>query len=84
MFGLIHTNADWLIAGTIVFIGIVVFVIKLLRGHILSTICSLTVWIFVFSLHKGSTTGIMTATFAALLFDTIGMPLISLFTKSKR
>lgn len=84
MFGLIHTNADWLVAGTIVFVGIVVFVIKLLRGYILSTMCSLVVWIFVFSLHKGSTTGIMTATFAALLFDMIGMPLISLFTKSKR
>lgn len=84
MFGLIHTNADWLIAGTVVFIGIVVFVIKLLRGHVFSTICSLVVWVFVFSLHKGSTTGIMTATFAALLFDMIGMPLISLFTKSKR
>jgi hypothetical protein len=34
-------------------------------------------------MHKGSTSGIMTATFAALLFDTFGLFIIGLFTGRK-
>lgn len=83
MFGLLHSNMDWLFAGTIVVIGLIVMIIKIMRGHIFTAAAGLTVWVFVFWLHKGSTTGIMTATFAALLFDTVGIFIISLFTGRK-
>lgn len=83
MFGLLHSNADWIFAGLIVCIGIVVMLIKIVRGQIISAILGMAVWIFVFSLHKGSTQGIMTATFAALLFDVIGLPIVGMFIRSK-
>lgn len=83
MYGLLHSNADWFFSGIIVFIGIMVFLIKIAHGHIISTIASGIVWVFVYKLHSGSTAGIMTATFAALLFDTFGTFIISMFTRSK-
>lgn len=83
MYALIHSSGDWLFAGLIVFIGIVVFSTRIMNGHIVSSICSAAVWLFVYSLHSGSTQGIMTATFAALLFDIVGIPLITLFTRRK-
>lgn len=81
MFGLMHSNMDWLFAGLIVVIGIIVMIIKIMRGHIGTAAAGLAVWVFVFWLHKGSTQGIMTATFAALLFDTVGIFIIHLFTR---
>ncbi len=83
MFGLVHSNMDWLFAGLIVCIGIVVMLIKLARGQFISAFAGIAVWIFVFKLHSGSTTGIMTATFAALLFDTLGLPIIRFFGGKK-
>ena len=81
MFTLFHGDFAWLLAGFVVFFGLIVFLIKLSRGHIGSTLASLAVWVFVYSLHSGSNTGIMTATVAALLFDLIGLPLIKLFRR---
>lgn len=75
---LAHGNFDWLFAGGIVFIGAMVLFIKIARGHIFSSIISVAFWFMVFSLHNGSTVGIMTATWAALLFDFFGLPLIKL------
>ena len=78
---LAHGDFAWILGGMVVFIGLMVFIIKIARGHIVSTVLSLIVWIFVYKLHGGSNVGIMTATFAALLFDIIGLPLIKLFMR---
>lgn len=75
---LAHAGFEWIIAGTIVFIGLMVFAINVRRGHIVSSLISLAVWVLVYKLHAGSTTGIMTATLAALLFDLIGMRILRL------
>lgn len=76
MFTLFHGSMDWILAGVIAFIGIMVFIIKLLKGHVFAVVCSAIVWYFVFRIHSGSTAGIMTATFAALLFDSLGWPIL--------
>ena len=81
MFGLAHASMDWLMAGSIVFIGIMVFLWHLQKGRWFRVACSAAVWFFVFSMHKGSTTGIMTATLAALLFDLFGLPILRLGRK---
>lgn len=78
---LAHGDFAWILGGLVVFVGLMIFLIKLARGHILSTMLSALVWFFVYSLHRGSNTGIMTATLAALLFDLIGYPLLRLFMK---
>jgi hypothetical protein len=78
---LFHGDFAWLLGGLVVFVGLMVFLIKLARGHILSVILSLIVWVFVYKLHAGSASGIMTATMAALLFDMFGLPLLRLFRK---
>lgn len=83
MFGLAHADFGWIIAGIVVFIGIMFFIAKIIRGQLISATLSMIVWIFVFSLHKGSTQGIMTATFAALLFDMIGVPILKLLIGRK-
>ena len=84
MFTLFHGSFEWIMAGGIVFIGLMAFIIKFQRGHYLSCAISAAIWVFVFSMHKGSTAGIMTATFAALLFDIFGMPLLKFFSRSRR
>lgn len=80
---LAHGNVEWIAGGLIAFIGIMVFIFHIVRGHVLHVVLSAMVWFFVFSMHKGSTAGIMTATLAALLFDVFGIPLIKLFMKFK-
>ena len=72
-----HANFEWFFSGLIIFIGLMVFLGKLARGHIFSTLCSAAVWYFVYTLHGMSTQGIMSATFAAQLFDANGMPILS-------
>ena len=81
MFGLAHADFGWVIAGFVVFVGIMLFIAKIMRGHYLSAVLSTIIWIFVFKIHSGSTQGIMTATFAALLFDMIGFPLLKAFIR---
>lgn len=76
MFALGHASFEWLFSGAIVFLGLMVFLIKLNRGHILDCVVGACVWIFVYKIHGMSTTGIMSATFAALLFDLIGMRIL--------
>jgi hypothetical protein len=78
---LAHGDFAWILGGFVVFFGLMVFLIKIARGHIVSTVLSLIVWLFVYKLHGGSNTGIMTATLAALLFDLIGLPIIKLFMR---
>lgn len=76
-----HGSVDWIVAGFVVFAGLMIFMIKVARGHIGSVAISAAVWFFVYSIHKGTNTGIMTATLAALLFDMIGIPIIKLFMR---
>ena len=80
MYFLAHGDYGWIMSGFVVFIGIMVFAIKFGRGQYVSLFLSACVWIFVFKIHSGSTQGIMTATFAALLFDLVGIPLFKLLT----
>ncbi len=78
MFAIAHGSFEWLFSGLIVFIGLMVFLVKLNRGHIFDCMVGVAVWFFVYSIHGMSTTGIMSATFAALLFDLVGMRLLRL------
>jgi hypothetical protein len=78
---LAHGNVEWIVAGFVVFIGLMVFLIKLARGKFFDLMVGVPIWYFVYTLHAGSTAGIMTATLAALLFDLFGMPLLRLFRK---
>jgi hypothetical protein len=78
---LFHGDFAWLLGGLVVFIGLMVFMIKIARGHIGSVLISAAVWYFVYSIHAGSNSGIMTATVAALLFDLVGLPMLKLFMK---
>jgi hypothetical protein len=75
---LFHGDFAWIIGGFVAFLGIMVFLIKIARGHIFSFIVGALVWWFVYSLHSGSNSGIMTATLAALLFDLVGIPILKL------
>ncbi len=81
MVTLFHGGFEWIMAGMVVFAGLMIFGFHIIKGHILSVIIGAVVWFFVYSLHKGSTTGIMTATLAALLFDLFGLPLLKLFSR---
>jgi hypothetical protein len=78
---LAHGDFAWVLGGLVVFTGLMVLFIKIARGRILSTVLSCIVWYFVYKLHGGSNTGIMTATLAALLFDLIGLPILKLFAR---
>lgn len=78
---LAHGDFAWVLGGIVAFVGIMVFLIKFARGDILGVVAGGAVWYFVYSLHAGSNSGIMTATLAALLFDFIGMPILKLFAK---
>ena len=80
---LFHGDFAWLLGGMIAFLGIMVFLIKLVRGHVLSVVASAIVWVFVFKMHSGSNSGIMTATVAALLFDLIGWPILMFFVRRR-
>lgn len=76
-----HGGFEWILAGIVVFLGLIVFGIKILRGNITGVLIGAAVWYFVYTIHHGSTAGIMTATFAALLFDLFGLPILKLFSK---
>lgn len=78
---LFHGDFAWLLGGLIVFLGLMVFLVKLVRGHVLSVVLSVIVWIFVYKIHGGTNSGIMTATVAALMFDVFGLPLLKLFSR---
>ncbi len=78
---LAHGDFAWVLGGVVVFVGLMVFAIRLASGKILGTALSLIVWFFVYSLHRGSNVGIMTATLAALLFDLIGLPILRMYLK---
>lgn len=73
-----HSDFMWILGGVIVFVGLMVFLAKIARGHIGSVIVSAIVWYFVYKIHGGTGQGIMTATLAALLFDMVGLPLLRL------
>lgn len=78
---LFHGDFAWLLGGVVVFAGLMVLLLKVVRGHALSVVLSVIVWIFVYKLHGGTGSGIMTATVAALLFDLLGLPLLRLFMR---
>lgn len=78
---LFHGDFAWLLGGMVVFLGLMIFLAKVVRGHIGSVVLSVIVWIFVYKIHGGTGSGIMTATVAALLFDLLGIPLLRLLKK---
>lgn len=78
---LAHGNVEWMMGGVVAFLGIMFFMVKIARGKLASAFFSALVWVFVFSLHKGSYAGIMTATLAALLFDIFGLPFMKYMAK---
>lgn len=78
---LAHGDFSWLLGGVVVFLGVIFFIAKFMRGHYFAFVASAMVWVFVFSLHSGSTAGIMTATFATFLFDLFGLPILKLLRK---
>lgn len=81
---LAHGNVEWIVAGFVVFLGIMVFLFKVVRLKLVDLMFAVPIWYFVYNLHSGSTAGIMTATLAALLFDVFGMPLLRLLRKGSR
>lgn len=85
MYGLLHGSMDWIMAGAVVCLGLIVFLSKIPRGEFISLIIGACIWIFVYKIHGGiSTTSIMTATFAALLFDLVGLPILKMFCGGKK
>jgi hypothetical protein len=74
MFGIGHIDLGPLAYGFIMFIGIWVLWIKLLRFQLISLFASAGVFWLVFSLHGGSMAGGFSAMIAALLFDVIVFP----------
>ena len=74
MYALLHSSLDWIFAGAVVWLGIMVFLWRIGRKQYAHVFASACVWLFVYKIHGGiSTASIMTATFAALLFDMSGM-----------
>lgn len=74
MITLLHGSMDWIMSGFVVFVGLMVFLNHFKKGQFINVIASAAVWVFVYKIHGGiSTASIMTATFAALLFDTVGL-----------
>lgn len=78
---LAHGDFAWVLGGFVVFIGLILFLAKIVRGKILDVIMGATVWIFVYTIHGGTGAGIMTATLSALLFDIFGMPTLRLLRR---
>jgi hypothetical protein len=78
---LLHSGFEWIFSGLVVFVGLMVFFIKLSRGKIMECASGLAVWWFVYSIHGMSTQGIMSATFAALLFDLVGWSILKLASR---
>lgn len=65
--GLAHLDTGPLIYGIIMFLGIAVMWWKLTRGHWLSLIIDIVVFVLVFRLHGGTMAGGFAAMIAALL-----------------
>jgi hypothetical protein len=78
---LAHGNVEWAVGGVVVFIGIMVFLFHVVKGHLLHIVLGGAVWVLVYSLHAGTIAGTMTATLSALLFDLFGIPMLKLFMK---
>lgn len=77
MITLLHGSFEWIMAGIVVFAGIMVFLRHVAAGDWLNVFASGCVWFFVYKIHGGiSTNSIMTATFAAMLFDIFGLRLL--------
>lgn len=81
---LAHGNVEWIVGGLVVFVGLIVFLAKIARGKFFDVLVAVGIWNFVYMIHSGSNAGIMTATFAALLFDMLGMPILRLLRKGSR
>lgn len=67
MFALIHSSAEPLIYGLIIFLGLFSMWYKLSHGKLLSLVIEVSVFILVFKLHGGTMNGGFAATVAALL-----------------
>lgn len=82
---LVHGSMDWIMAGFIICLGLIVFLGKLVKGEIISFIIGGVIWAFVYKVHGGvSTASIMSATFAALLFDLVGLRVLGLMAGFKK
>ena len=67
MFALIHSSAEPLIYGLIIFLGLFSMWYKLSHGKFLSLVIEVSVFVLVFKLHGGTMNGGFAATVAALL-----------------
>lgn len=66
-------------------LGLIVFLGKLVKGEFVSFILGGLVWAFVYKIHGSvSTTSIMSATFAALLFDLVGLRILGIMAGIKK
>ena len=67
MFALIHTSAEPIIYGLVIFLGLLSMWYKLTRGKFVSLTIEVLIFILVFQLHSGTMSGGFAATVAALL-----------------
>ena len=82
---LLHGSMEWMIAGGLAAIGLVIFGIKVINFNLKTIIVSTVVWYVTYKLHGNDTAvGAMTATFAVLLFDLIGLPILTTYYNWKR
>ena len=70
MFALIHTSAEPIIYGLVIFLGLLSMWYKLTRGKFVSLTIEVLIFILVFQLHGGTMSGGFAATIAALLSGT--------------
>ncbi len=79
---LLHGSFEWLIAGGLAFVGLMFLGFKIVKFKFHEIAISLFVWYVVYKLHGNNTAvGAMTATVAALLFDSIGLPILMAFKR---
>lgn len=71
MFALIHTSAEPLLYGLVIFLGLWSMFHKITHGKFVAFTIELSIFVLVFKLHGGTMAGGFAATIAALLSGTI-------------
>lgn len=71
MFALIHTSAEPLLYGLVIFLGLWSMFYKITHGKLVAFAIELSIFVLVFKLHGGTMAGGFAATIAALLAGTI-------------
>lgn len=71
MFALVHTSAEPLLYGVVIFLGLWSMFYKITHGKFVALFIEISVFILVFKLHAGTLAGGFAATIAALLAGTV-------------